>query len=141
MNIRRNDIILAAVLLLAGGALTLWLFATRQTGGHVTVTVDGEDDMIVMDLGERVTVTVDGDLLMELPLNEDTQVVIGGEEHSNTLVIQNGTAQVIAADCPDQICVRQGAIQYDGETIVCLPHKLVVAVESGAGNGIDAAVK
>lgn len=122
MNIRRNDIILAAVLLLAGGALTLWLFATRQTGGHVTVTVDG-------------------DLLMELPLNEDTQVVIGGEEHSNTLVIQNGTAQVIAADCPDQICVRQGAIQYDGETIVCLPHKLVVAVESGAGNGIDAAVK
>ena len=122
MNIRRNDIILAAVLLLAGGALTLWLFATRQTGGHVTVTVDG-------------------DLLMEFPLNEDTQVVIGGEEHSNTLVIQNGTAQVIAADCPDQICVRQGTIQYDGETIVCLPHKLVVAVENSAGNGIDAAVK
>ena len=52
---RRNDIILIAVLLIAGGALALFLFATRQTGGSVSVTMDGE-------------------LVMELPLSEDARV-------------------------------------------------------------------
>ena len=46
--------------------------------------------------------------------------------------------EAVVADCPDQVCVRQGAVRYNGESIVCLPHKLVVSVEGGQGSGIDA---
>ena len=74
---------------------------------------------------------------MELPLSEDARLVLGEGEHTNTLVIAGGTARVIEASCPDQICVRRGAVQYAGESIVCLPHKLVVTVQGGAGNGLD----
>lgn len=105
-----------------GGALALFLLATRQAGGAVRVQVDGET-------------------VMELPLDQDAQIVLGEEGHANTLVIENGAAQVTAADCPDQVCVRHGAIQYAGESIVCLPHRLVVTVDGGASNDVDAAVK
>ena len=116
----RNDAILIAVLVILGGALALFLFATRQSGGTVRVQINGGT-------------------VMELPLNEDTRVTLGEGEHTNILVIRDGTVQVVEASCPDQICVRHGAIRYEGESIVCLPHRLVVTVEGGQGNDIDAA--
>ena len=48
---------------------------------------------------------------------------------------------MIEASCPDQVCVRQRAVQYAGESIVCLPNKLIVAIEGGEPNGVDAAAK
>ncbi len=118
LKTHRNDAILIAVLLLLGGALALFLRAARQGGEYVSVRVDGA-------------------LLMELPLGEDARIVLGEEGHTNTLVIENGTAQVTAADCPDQICVRQGAVRFAGESIVCLPHRLVVTVEGGTPSDTD----
>lgn len=114
----RNDLLLAAALLLLGGALALFLRLTRQGGGTVAVRIDGE-------------------AVMELPLSEDARLVLGEGEHTNTLVIADGMARVTEASCPDQICVRRGAVQYAGESIVCLPHKLVITVQGGAGNGLD----
>lgn len=116
----RNDVLLAAALLLLGGALALFLWLTRQTGGIVSVQMDGQ-------------------VILELPLDEDTQIILGEGEHTNTLVIRGGKAQVVEASCPDKICVGHGAIQYAGESIVCLPHKLVITVEGGPSPDIDAA--
>ena len=36
-----------------------------------------------------------------------------------------------AADCRDQICVRHRAVSAVGESIICLPHKLVVEITTG----------
>ena len=114
----RNDLLLVTVLLLLGGALALFLWLTRQAGGTVTVQIDGE-------------------IVLELPLSEDRSLVLGEGERTNTLVIRDGTAQVIEASCPDKVCVGHGAIQYAGESIVCLPHKLVITVQGGAAGGVD----
>ena len=114
----RNDLLLAAALLLLGGALALFIRLTRQTGGAVSVLIDGKP-------------------VMELPLDSDAELLLGEGEHTNKLIIAGGTARVIEASCPDQICVRQGAVQYAGESIVCLPHKLVVTVEGGPPPDID----
>lgn len=122
MKTHRNDAILIAVLLLLGGVLAVFLRLTRQDGGYVSVQVDGEQ-------------------LMELPLSADTQVVLGSGEHTNTLAIENGAARVVEATCPDRICVNQGAVRYEGESIVCLPHKLVITVEGGQTGDLDATVR
>lgn len=122
LNTHKNDVFLIAALLLLGGALALLLRLTRRDGGTVRVQADGET-------------------VMELPLSEDARIVLGEGEHTNTLVIKDGAAQVMEASCPDQICVNHGAIRYAGESIVCLPHKLVVTVEGGAANDVDASTR
>lgn len=122
LKTHRNDAILVVILLVLGGALALFLHLTRQGGGYVSVQTDGKT-------------------VMELPLGENTRVVMGDGGHTNVLVIEDGMARVVEASCPDQICVRQGAVQYAGESIVCLPHKLVVTVEGGAPGDVDATAK
>lgn len=46
----------------------------------------------------------------------------------NVIDVRPGEIEVIEADCPDQICVHQGAISDGAEPIVCLPHKLVIEI-------------
>ncbi len=118
LKTHRNDVILIAVLIALGGALLLWLGLTRQVGGVARVQIDGET-------------------VMELPLSQDARVELGEPGRGNLLIIENGTARVERADCPDQVCVRQGAVRYNGESIVCLPHKLIVSIEGGVENGVD----
>ena len=62
------------------------------------------------------------------------------EKGSNTLVIKNGEAAVTRADCPDLICVNHRVVKRNGESIICLPHRVVITVISDAEeNGVDAA--
>lgn len=77
----------------------------------------------------QVEVTVDGEFYGTFPLDDrDTQVIeING---TNTLTIRDGAADMTDADCPDKLCVHQKAISADGESIICLPNKVVVTVAS-----------
>ena len=58
--------------------------------------------------------------------------IVTGEdgENVNTLVIKDGEASMTEADCPDGICVAHRPIKNTGESIVCLPHKIVVEIQS-----------
>ena len=62
-------------------------------------------------------------------------------DESNTLVIKDEMADMIFADCPDQICVKHAPISNVGETIICLPNKVVVTIESLTGNEKPARVE
>lgn len=110
-------IILFSVVLLG----LLGYFALNELGGGTiaVITVDGvEYDRI--DLS-KVTESYDIDI--------DTQY------GHNTVHVEPGRISVTEADCPDGICVAQGAIDKGGVPIVCMPHRLVVKIE---GSGIDA---
>ena len=80
--------------------------------------------------GESVRVEVDGMEVARYPLNVDGRYSLNGG--SNILVIEDGKAYLEDADCPDKLCVRQGRIYRKGETITCLPNKLIVTVEKKA---------
>ncbi len=118
----RNDIILvAAIAVIAATALLLFnLFKTE--GSYAVVKIDGVETA-------------------RYSLLEDTEVLItAGDtgEFQNLLVIENGKAYVKEANCADKICVNTRAAQYSGETIVCLPHKVVIEiVASSDESGID----
>ena len=47
----------------------------------------------------------------------------------NLLELGDDKVRVIEADCPDKIDVKQGYISRVGETIVCLPNKLVIEIK------------
>lgn len=55
----------------------------------------------------------------------------------NVVEVDRGRIRVAEADCPDQTCVRQGWRSAGTVPIACLPHKLVIQLESGGEAGID----
>ena len=108
----RNDLILIVALLAVVGVAAL-VFALTRTQG------------------DRVVVTVDGDIYGSYSLSRDTEVdILTGEDQGqlNRLIIKNGEAFVVTATCPDGICAAHKPISYDGESIICLPHKVVITV-------------
>ena len=69
-------------------------------------------------------------------LGEDQEIVIN--EGTNYLVIKNGKADMTKADCPDKLCVNQKAVSKKHESIICLPNKVIVEVNSGEKGEYDA---
>ncbi|EOT30378.1 NusG domain II-containing protein [Enterococcus saccharolyticus] len=55
----------------------------------------------------------------------------------NLIEIQGDRIRIKEADCGDQICVRRGWASKNGETIVCLPHKLVIEIQTADGSDMD----
>ena len=61
-----------------------------------------------------------------------TLVLEDGQGGSNTILVEPGRICVSGADCPDQICVRQGWLSDSAGSIVCLPHGLVIRIEGAS---------
>lgn len=120
IDMKRNDIILVAIILVIAAAGLLYMNLSKKSGDMVVIKVDGE-------------------IYKELPLNKDTTFEIEGVRGGkNELVIKDGHADMADANCPDKLCVHQRDIQNDGETIVCLPNKVIVEIESSKKSEVDA---
>lgn len=106
---RRADLLLVLGLLAVGGVFGICLLLTGRSGDTVQVRVVGEIKG-TYQMKEKQTIRIEG---------------IGG---TNLLVIADGSASVTEADCPDALCVGMGKISRTGQSIVCLPHQVVVEV-------------
>ena len=83
--------------------------------------------------GKFVNVKVDGKVTASYPIDVDKTITIKGVNGGkNILKISDGKAQITEANCPDKICVKNHSIQYEGESIVCLPHKVVVFIDNSS---------
>jgi len=84
-------------------------------------------------------ITIDGRLYKRIPLTAHhgrEEFVIQTADGSNTITIDEDTIAVTDADCHDHICVSIGKAARPGDTIVCLPHKLIIEIK-GTGQ-VDA---
>ena len=107
----RNDILLCVALL----SIALIAFLIFKIG---------------MKEGNYAVVIIDGVEKQRYSLGENQSHIIKNGDFYNKLVIEDGKAYVESANCKDKICVSHREISNTGETIVCLPHKLVISVES-----------
>ena len=119
-NTIKHDLILLAVFILIAAILFLMLNRTDKTEG------------------DYVYITLDNIEYATIPLDKDTVLSIDSDKGKNTVVVSDKEVYVESADCPDQICVNHEAIGYDKETIVCLPHKLVIEICSEKEADVDA---
>ena len=81
--------------------------------------------------GTTVRVELNGEVMGNYSLAIDREVeILSGEngEEKNLLVIRGGKAYVSSATCPDGICAGHRPISRVGESIVCLPHGVVITV-------------
>lgn len=122
-RLRRNDVIFIAALLAVVAIAGACLYFLRGEGNTVTVTVDGEVYATYSLAVDRV---------------EDIHT---GKDGLNRLVIKDGKAWVETASCPDGICAAHKPIHREGESIVCLPNKVVITVSTAdSGNQPDIVV-
>lgn len=106
--IKKADIALAVFFLLLGG-LSFWL--THQMSSP----------------GATVVISADGKEYGTYPLDIDRTVDIQKPDGSRNVVrIQGGQVSMEESNCKNQLCVHQGAISRSNQTIVCLPHRVVV---------------
>ena len=89
--------------------------------------------------GSYITITVEGKEYGTYSLQEDRTIPVGNPV-LNTVVIKDGKAKMLEANCPDKLCINQKAICYDKESVICLPNKIVVTVISEVQGELDAVV-
>lgn len=78
--------------------------------------------------GNRIQVTLDGKVYGTYSLEKDQVIEIEEGSFYNKIRVEDGKAYMEEANCPDGYCEEQGKISRHTQTIVCLPHKLVVEV-------------
>lgn len=76
---------------------------------------------------------VDGKIIKKFNLNTEkkTEYLYQAlDDDYNLIEVSDNKIRIKEASCIDQICVRRGFIQKPGETIVCLPHKLIIEIKT-----------
>lgn len=96
----------------------------------VVVAIAGACLFFLRGEGNTVTVKVDTKVFGVYSLSEDRVVDIPSQHGHNRLIIRGGQAMMEYATCPDGICVAHHPIHREGESIVCLPNKVVATVTS-----------
>ena len=76
-----------------------------------------------------VEITQDNAVIARFDLNtaeNQTLRVDAPDGGYNLIEIKDGEIFMAEADCPDQTCVKMGALRAENLPIVCLPHKVVI---------------
>ena len=118
---KKKDLILGAGIIVIALAMLLVMQLTR-----------GEE-------GNQIQVTLDGKIYGTYSLSKDQTIEVKDGDFYNRIRIEDGKAYMEEANCPDGYCEEQGKINGRTQTIVCLPHKLVVEVLDADGLENDSA--
>lgn len=125
VRLKRDIILVLSMVIIAAAAFLIINFAVKKDGSYAVIKVDG-----------NVIKTLD------LNSGETTIEVNGYQGGVNKVVINDGKVSMTEADCPDELCVKTGKISRVGETIVCLPHRVVVEIKgSQDDDSIDSVVR
>jgi len=82
----------------------------------------------------EIRVTANGEEVLVRPLGEDyEELTVRGFEGDSYLEISGGRVRMIDSACPDKLCVKSGWISRPGESIVCLPNRVVIEITGGEG--------
>ena len=87
--------------------------------------------------GTIANIYVDGKCVRSVDLaavKESEQFILTCTSGSNTILVEPGRIRITDADCPDQICVTSGWLENGAVPIVCLPHRLVIRLESASAD-------
>ena len=112
----KKDIILVAVIIAASVIAAFIAFATSHKGNAVVITVSGEE-------------------YGRYPIDTDRVITVDTGSGINEITVNNGETYVSYADCPQGICAHHKPVSRSGESIICVPHEVVISIESEDSEG------
>ena len=114
--IKKMDIVIIAVLLIISFTPHLIFFKTSQKSSKNNYAI----------------IKVDGKIHKKIDLSnvkKSEKVNLNLPNGKNTLLVENNSIEMKSANCNDALCVKQGNISKVGQTIICLPHKLIIEIK------------
>lgn len=114
--IKKMDIVIIVLLLIISFTPHLIFFKTSQKSSKNNYAI----------------IKVDGKIHKKIDLSKvkkSEKVNLNLPNGKNTLLIKNNSIQMKSANCNDALCVKQGNIYKVGQTIICLPHKLIIEIK------------
>ena len=84
-------------------------------------------------------IEINGDTYDDIYLNSSKEqtIEINTELGSNTLKIENNKISIINASCRDHLCMHQEDAYKIGDSIICLPNKLIIEIKGDNDNDKD----
>ncbi|MDU5106574.1 MULTISPECIES: NusG domain II-containing protein [unclassified Clostridium] len=84
-------------------------------------------------------ITVSGKLYKNINLSQhrgEETIELKTKDGVNIIKIKDNKIGIIEADCPDQVCMNPEYIEKPGESLVCLPHKVMIEIKGRAEDDI-----
>lgn len=86
---------------------------------------------------QKAVLSVDGKEIRTFDLSDASQSYTyrykDDDGDYNLIEVKGTRIRIKESDCRDQICVQRGWIDQSGESIICLPHKLLIEIKSSDG--------
>ena len=117
-GITKGDIILIVCVVLISAAL----FAFSFFGGSEDLTAE---------------IYVSGEKVHSIALSEVEESYTLTENYCQLLIEKDGVT-FIFSDCADKLCVTKGKLTKQGDTMACVPEKVVVILKGTDNKKIDA---
>jgi len=77
-------------------------------------------------------IEMDGEIIDTIYLEQNKIAqeirIDAGDGKYNVILVGYDYIEILESNCPDQVCVGWGRIRYTGQTIVCLPFRIVVRI-------------
>ena len=110
-----------------GDAVVVLVVLVLMVVFGVSVWTQGEDS------GElTAVVSIDGVETERVVLSEAEQRTYTGNGYTLQVLLSESGAEVQLSDCPTQDCVHTGTITRAGQSIVCLPARIIIALEGAS---------
>lgn len=121
-TLKLTDVMLAGLIVVAAIVL-----AAIQLGA-------GQADRQRSGAGNSVIVEVYGNRIHAIPFSQISgssalRIQMGDGREVMLEIVETGKVRVTESTCPDKVCARTGWISRPGQSIVCLPNKVVVRIE------------
>lgn len=86
----------------------------------------------------EVVVYVDGRLAVTADLADNRIISPVAQGLDMSVEIRDGRVRVLHSNCPHGLCRNAGSISRPGQAIVCVPNRVVIAIEGGAAPEYEA---
>jgi len=123
MKLKKGDMIIILVLV---AAVLSWLVVNKL----------GESEDV-----RQVVIETNGSVYKTIPMSkgmklQNIHIELENGNYIDIVVDENG-AYVKDVECPDKVCQKTGLVSRVGQSIVCLPNKVVVYIEGKTESDVD----
>ena len=120
-KLRVGDILaVLLVLVAAGGSI---MFVSRANAG---------------EKGSLAVIEVNGREVRRVTLGSGQAartITVNGWQGPSTFEVKDGRVRMVESACRDKICIGVGWIDSDGQSIICLPNRVVIRITGKRKSG------